>query len=438
MKDKIQNQQAANTRSRIADICKNCTHGQFDPQRGIICGLTNDCGDFHDDCESFEPNESYIARKCEDREKSQKDETADSSIFFFAIVPTYLFCLISMLIGGDTPATTIWVLLAVGVTLAGAGFAYYMYNRSRQKRVAFGRLNEKNIMSILRDEGYRPEKIDDGIMFKVSGYNYHLRYNDSRFILRSSWLFENRDVELMRAIAAQIGNEILIAKVFVSDYDEEDRGVSVIVSIEALMSYEVELREQLPQFVNIIDASINHFATQLNDICDNQNREQEDASARRQSVYYPEYGWLAEMVDAVRDGKLAPEALSDEAWLKQGFLHWCEPSMIKIWDEFKIIRVDKYGDYKLIVYRFPEPKAVPEAVYGAVLLNVSTKEAVYYTLEYSYNGKWVLGATDNGKHANYGEAETNDLEKFIDWIFDSNKQLHHYTDMYRYDNDVVS
>lgn len=50
----------------------------------------------------------------------------------------------------------------------------------------------------------------------------------------------------------------------------------------------------------------------------------------------------------------------------------------------------------------------------------------------------MFGGASNGKHANYGETETNDLEKFIDRIFGSDKQMLHYTDLHRYYNDVVS
>ena len=48
--------------------------------------------------------------------------------------------------------------------------------------------------------------------------------------------------------------------------------------------------------------------------------------------------------------------------------------------------------YILIIYNFPEPAEVQEAAYGAVLLNRSTTQAEYYTLEKSFDGKWALAS----------------------------------------------
>lgn len=78
-------------------------------------------------------------------------------------------------------------------------------------------------------------------------------------------------------------------------------------------------------------------------------------------------------------------------------------------------------------------------VVGAGLLTLFiTHKADYYTLEYSANGKWVLGSTSRGKHSNYGEVDTSDLEQFIAWIFNSNKQLCYYTDMYGHETQKVN
>ena len=41
-------------------------------------------------------------------------------------------------------------------------------------------------------------------------------------------------------------------------------------------------------------------------------------------------------------------------------------------------------DHTVIFYNFPEPRQIPEALYGAVLINNITGKAKYYTLEYGY------------------------------------------------------
>ena len=74
----------------------------------------------------------------------------------------------------------------------------------------------------------------------------------------------------------------------------------------------------------------------------------------------------------------------------------------------------------------------------AVLLDTMTNHADYYTLEYSYNDKWVYGSTSRRHHANYGEVDSPDLELFVAWIFSSGKKLLHYTDINRNDNETVN
>lgn len=133
-------------------------------------------------------------------------------------------------------------------------------------------------------------------------------------------------------------------------------------------------------------------------------------------------------------------ALTGEKWLRQNIPIYCmEQEYIKEWDDFKIQSVNTYGDYKLIIYAFPQPKEISEALYGAVLLNMETHQAHYYTLEYSYNNKWVLGSMDaNGEHNNYGTVDSPDLDKFIAWIFEFNTQLMCYADYEHNTKKIVS
>ena len=161
-------------------------------------------------------------------------------------------------------------------------------------------------------------------------------------------------------------------------------------------------------------------------------------SLRRSDIYNKEYHEIHTIVDGVTAGYIIPEALLDERGMRNYLRELCHPAMQAEWDAFKILRVDNYGDYKLIIYQFPEPKEVPEALYGAVLLNTTTNTADYYTLEYSFNGKWVYGSTSHGKHFNYGEVDTPNLEIFVLWILSSDKQLLHCTDLNRNDNEIVN
>lgn len=43
----------------------------------------------------------------------------------------------------------------------------------------------------------------------------------------------------------------------------------------------------------------------------------------------------------------------------------------------------------IILYTFPQPEEMPEALYGAILFDQSTGDVKYFTLEASYEGRWA-------------------------------------------------
>lgn len=432
--------QAADPENALA-YCQNCEHGKFDAQQGLICGLTG-AREIRYKCEQFEPSETFIAKKRAEKIRQEAELERSEKTHFEAVcalVLTYLWCLVSILWGEKNFTTTVWTLLAAGFVLAGAGTAYHLYRRSQLKKITFGRLTKKNIMELLRIEGYQPHQDADGdIEFKANGDKYWISYDAPKFILRSIWPCKKEDIDLMRAIANKVMQDVVVVKVFVSDYIEEQETALIAISVEALISYEVELQNQFTSFIQIVERSLQRISEIQRHYEAEQAALQEESALRRRDIYNQEYGWFAEAVDAVTAGQLKLEALTDETWLRAKFQQDCAPSMQAEWDSFKILRVDTYGDYKLILYQFPEPKEVPEALYGAVLLDTTTNHADYYTLEYSFNGKWVYGSTSRGRHANYGKVDTPDLEEFVAWIFSSNKQLHHYTDLHRFDKETVN
>ena len=53
----------------------------------------------------------------------------------------------------------------------------------------------------------------------------------------------------------------------------------------------------------------------------------------------------------------------------------------KVWESFEKIDVDE--DSMIILYTFLQPEEVPEALYGAILFDLSTCDVKYFTLEAS-------------------------------------------------------
>ncbi len=131
--------------------------------------------------------------------------------------------------------------------------------------------------------------------------------------------------------------------------------------------------------------------------------------------YELQYIFIPRVVDAVNNEELDSSLLYKvEDW--------------SIWDEYtcekgcdvEVLDVD--NDYKLILYTFPEPNEIPEALYGAVLLNGVTNKAEYYTLEYGWEGAWIIGSKTLERHRNYGDLQSRERNDFVKWVTDRIKK----------------
>lgn len=67
----------------------------------------------------------------------------------------------------------------------------------------------------------------------------------------------------------------------------------------------------------------------------------------------------------------------------------------------------------LSIIEFPKPFDMPLAKYGAIYFNVPKKVCSYWTLEFSLNGKYILGSKTVEGHANYGQKPNISKEEFI-------------------------
>lgn len=70
----------------------------------------------------------------------------------------------------------------------------------------------------------------------------------------------------------------------------------------------------------------------------------------------------------------------------------------------------------VVFYNFPEPQQMPEALYGAVLIDNATGKAEYYTLEYGLEGAWVLGSKTTTGHYSFGTLDTRERSAFFWWV----------------------
>ena len=254
-----------------------------------------------------------------------------------------------------------------------------------------------------------------GFYFTSHGINYTLSFSNKRALLICTCSCRSDiNEEALADLAHRISCEILNIRIF-ARWDEEN--------------LEMQYVDILCQFHTATKAAFDScFWENLHDMeiaIDRLYRGLDEIETKaRPDHYNPVYKSIPMLIEAIASGSYAVEALTDEEWIRSNIQKRCQSAGGREeWNKFKINRVERYGDYKLIVYEFPEPKIAPEAKYGAILLNTQTLQADYYTLEMSVGGIWFYCGVTKEQHLNYGETEHNDLDHFIEWVVCRNKEV---------------
>ena len=421
------------TREERLKICENCRFCERD-MRGMICGKTNEYADFEGECKEFFPSKKYQSKQR--WEKLRRMEFVDTEIYadydvhsvvgvIYSVI-TIVICWVVSIWVTDSPRPTIIALSIVAVIVIGLATITITLSRSKRKLIKKlllreHKLTKEKLMDIIRMEGYYPQFDDDGgIIFKIDGDTFNVEYNEAKLSLSYVFLMSGDEREI-RELATQVADNIMMSKIFITTLPDQDKEMIVSISLDTYCVYDYECKKVFAAYLRIVRETIVRFYRGYEAI----QHTKDPQELRRGDIYHPEFRWMPDVLfKAVADGQLAPEALTDEEWIRKNIQKNAAISYVaQEWDSFKINRVDNYGDYKLIVYQFPEPKVVPEAKYGAVLMNTQTLAIDYYTLEMTYNGKWVYGSMSPECHNNYGEVDTDDLDKFIEWIFTKDKTV---------------
>lgn len=293
-----------------------------------------------------------------------------------------------------------------------------------------------NVIEYLREEGFQPERdlVDDKIItFRYQGNLLIIGVVDNFCKICGRWQAprEEVSVEAMHTASMAIMNEYRFIRI-IYIYDALEYSIdNIVTSMEQFKElFEVALliinecrTEHRKMYQRLLEVAADEVVA--DEAAVNEASNSDNGTQPRHDIYYPEFRWLPDVLfKAVSTKQILPEALTDEDWIRTNIQDkTASAAMAKEWESFKINRVENFGDYKLIVYQFPEPKIVPEAKYGAVLLNTDSMELNYYTLEKSFDDKWVYGSMTTERHTNYGSYDTSDVEKFIEWIFSNDKSV---------------
>lgn len=138
---------------------------------------------------------------------------------------------------------------------------------------------------------------------------------------------------------------------------------------------------------------------------------------RHEIRYHVQQFFIPELAECVKDGYLPYIALFPSAqWYSNLRMDYelDDLKSAKVWESFEKIQVDE--ENMIVLYTFPKPEDVPEAIYGAVLLNQTTNELKYFTLEASYNDRWAVCCRDTSMHSCHGFWDSADKDKFVQWV----------------------
>lgn len=131
---------------------------------------------------------------------------------------------------------------------------------------------------------------------------------------------------------------------------------------------------------------------------------------------YMEYRFIPRIVESVRIGMLSQDELLNIKYWKKYISHEIKTNFLFEWDEFNIEIVHPIDKCKIIIYKFPEPQLIPEAKYGAVIIDYLRDCIKYYTLERSMGDDWIIGSQYREQHYSYGSIQNNNLKDFIEWL----------------------
>lgn len=139
-----------------------------------------------------------------------------------------------------------------------------------------------------------------------------------------------------------------------------------------------------------------------------------DYKAIRNEVYYVEYKLIPHFVDMLKE---QPEKSSQIILTIHENLITLQNNLRKVNPlAFGNASSEICGDLEhesLVVYEFPKPFDMPLAKYGAIYINKSSQEYLYWTLERSINGEYVLGSMSLNGHANHGHRKDMSKDEFI-------------------------
>lgn len=137
--------------------------------------------------------------------------------------------------------------------------------------------------------------------------------------------------------------------------------------------------------------------------------------AMHRSRWYLQNKFIPMMTDCVSNRYLPPLALeSGTGWWE--YIERDYDMHLNLGQGFYCNKLQMKEGYVIYFYNFPEPSAVGEALYGAVIVNKRTSIAQYYKLEMSFDDWWFISWRTLTKERTMGVTKSRNRSDFLSWI----------------------
>ena len=406
--------------------CINCLHCSYNKtDKTLSCAINKEVTPGDCNCRAFAPKDNEVELRHAEEIVGSKLLFGHAAIIFGVLVFTVLL-FIGVFMGFEAlNISAAWGLVITGTICVSAGAVYLLLrDKTPQKssvKPTVKPLSVEGLKKKLIEMGYQPEPYGENAYYIEShGNTYIVGYQNGRIHTWGYFGLHEQDLGFANGIILDVKDQIFGVKYFIQDFVTEDGRTEhlLYVTAEFYADFDEDFALLMPRYLFNVEVAIDRAYNQL------KQRTNTPQNNSRADMYGPECRWLPGLVKMVSNGQIPSEALTDETWIRETIQSKINDALLKAeWDNFKIKRVDNYGEYKLITYEFPEPKITPEAKYAAVMLNTATLQADYYTLEMSYDDKWYYCSATEEEHFNYGEAESTDLDNFIEWILSKKKSV---------------
>ena len=239
------------TRKEMVKYCSLCLNRKMDEERGLVCGLTGEYGDFDGSCRNFRADEREVeVERYLNKEHNFKTAAAVLGLIILIIWIAPIFFM------RDWSFVLNWTFLTLCIAGTVAAFLALARVQMIKRREPERKLTMQDVADAIRKEGYFPQKQDDNwILFKIQGYNYFVYYDSARFMIYINFVLSGEeDMAVMKEAAISVMDKNFMVKVLL--LEDEDKSDVIQFSVGSLVSSQSDFDKFFPHYLQMLFEAI--------------------------------------------------------------------------------------------------------------------------------------------------------------------------------------